>query len=272
MVSSRVGWLCLSCGHTEQVNPASVSVTPPPLSPPSSAINPSTLPIDKVAVPVVEPAPVPSTPEPIEAPVIFPVPPIESKVLSPTIPETHPHPHTGRWVAVVAVLALIAAGASYWLFFSPSSPLVHQVVNTPIPSTVSETLNSPAAGISPSVSPAASNTPSPSASPVAAGDAGSRDAQRQQDVANYAAAYKTQSSNGYYPVKPPSVTLVAKDPTTGVSYVVQTTAATAPGQIYYDAGGKCGTAGITPGSAGTHYLSLTLQLESSTVPYCLDVK
>lgn len=275
MVKSKVGWLCANCGHTESVKPSSVPLNPPTLIAPAEDA-PKFTEVAPAAEPaIIEP---PASAEPETVVESAPVAPVEATVtevastpvvpqtLTPVSPETHPHPKANSWVILVLILVIIVGALGYWLFFTTSSPLARQVVNTPLVSilVVGSDSPSPSASAGPNVS--------PSSSPAAPGDIVSRDSQRKTYLANYATAYKSSSYSGFYPLKPANIAYSVGDPTTNGAYIVQTSSTTGLGQIYYHAGGQCGGAGVTPGATGTRYLSLTLQLEAGNAPYCIDVK
>ncbi len=279
MVQSKVGWLCANCGHTENVKPSEVALTPPAETKAAQTEKPQTEteepPAVSASATATEPTTTPetgvTTKSAPDAPVgdVQPAPAVTApKTLAPVTPETHPHPRAGRWTLLVVALAIILGGVGYWLFMTSGSPLSHPVVNTPVPAPTPEVSDSP----SPSSSPVVSPSPAASVAPGTAADATARDNQRQTDLASYVTAYRAQAVNGFYPVQPPAVAVAAKDPTTNAAYVVQTAAVSGLGQIYYHAGGQCGGPGITPGATGTRYVSLTLQLEAGNQPYCLDVK
>jgi hypothetical protein len=97
------------------------------------------------------------------------------------------------------------------------------------------------------------------------------DNQRMSDLAQYAAAYRAVSPQGFYAIAPPAVTVTATDPSTHAPYAVSTSAPTAVGQIQYKPGGACTGPGRTPGRTGSRYLALYTLLETGST-YCLDVK
>ena len=172
---------------------------------------------------------------------------------------------------IIGVLILGVVVAMVYLFLlQPKNASKHSVLGQSTQSAgVSESAATPAS----TATPTPSTTPAASAAPtVAGGDCTARDTQRRNDLALFVSAYKTLGQNGYYPTNPPVVTVGANDPSTGQPYAVGTTGPTALGQIQYKAGATCEGKTVTPGAKSTHYVALYTMLETSSTPYCLDVK
>ena len=189
----------------------------------------------------------------------------------PLVAKTHPRPSSQRRVAIgVTGVVLVVAALLIYGFMGPQRPLKslfhHDAAKATAVNTVATATPLATDAPSPSVSP----SPSPTTAPAV--DSTADNQQRQSDLTKYVAAYKATASNGYYSTTPPAVSVNATDPTTKQPYMVQTTAPTSVGQIYYQAGGRCGLPPVTPGKTETKYIALQTILEGQTTPYCVDVQ